>query len=60
LLGHAVFEHRRPARTDNLLQIVIAPLFLVLEGFFACGQMKSLQSEIEARSHAFDAVPAAV
>lgn len=60
LVGHMAFEHRRPALTDNLLQIVIAPLFLVLEGFFACGQMKSLQSEIEARSHAFDAAPSVV
>ncbi len=53
LIGHA-FEGRRPALTDNALQIFVAPLFLVLEAFFAAGQMQELRETIENRSHAYD------
>ena len=35
-MGH-VFEGRRPALSDNLFQIFIAPVFLVAEVFFALG-----------------------
>ncbi len=58
LVGHQVFEHRRPALTDNLLQIFIAPLFLVMEGLFAIGMMPEIRAEIERRSHAYDRKPA--
>ena len=59
LVGHSVFEGRRPALTDNLLQIFIAPLFLIMEGFFAAGQLGAEKEEIERRSHAYDEKPAA-
>lgn len=55
LVGHAVFEHRRPALTDNLLQIFMAPLFLVLETMFRLGTFRDLEAQIEKRSHAYDA-----
>ncbi len=54
LVGHSLFEHRRPALADNLLQIFIAPLFLVMEGLFAMGQLSAMKAEIERRSHAYD------
>src|SRR5229473_2369246 len=36
LIGH-VYEGRRPALADNLLQIFVAPIFLAAEAFFALG-----------------------
>src|SRR5688572_18195155 len=46
LVGHA-FEGRRPALFDNLLQILIAPLFLVAEIAFALGLCKPLHASVE-------------
>lgn len=54
LVGHQVFEHRRPALADNLLQIFIAPLFLVMEGLFAMGMLPETKAEIEKRSRKYD------
>ena len=48
LIGHG-FEGRKPALADNLLQIFIAPLFLVAEVFFALGWQKALCDEVEGR-----------
>lgn len=31
LIGHSVFEKRRPAFTDNLIQLLIGPVYFVLE-----------------------------
>lgn len=58
LVGHSVFEGRRPALTDNILQIFVAPLFLVLEALFAIGQLQDVKAEIERRSGKYDPVPA--
>jgi uncharacterized membrane protein YGL010W len=49
LLGH-VFEGRRPALTDNLFQIFIAPIFLCAEIFFALGYRAKLRSAVELRA----------
>lgn len=46
LLGHR-FEGNKPALTANLLQIFVAPLFLVAEGFFACGLRKDVEAQVE-------------
>lgn len=46
LLGH-VFEGRRPALSDNLFQIFIAPIFLVAEVFFALGLKRDVRKKIE-------------
>jgi uncharacterized membrane protein YGL010W len=54
LVGHSVYEGRRPALTDNILQVFVAPLFLVLEALFAAGQLHDIRDEIERRSHAYD------
>jgi uncharacterized membrane protein YGL010W len=49
LLGHG-FEGRRPALADNLLQILVAPLFLVFEALFALGIARDVRRAIVARS----------
>jgi uncharacterized membrane protein YGL010W len=48
LVGH-VFEGRRPALADNVLQIFVAPIFLVAEAFFALGLKRGLREKVEAR-----------
>lgn len=48
LLGH-VFEGRRPALADNLLQALIGPMFLVAETAFAAGLKAELHEAVEAR-----------
>ena len=49
LVGH-VYEGRRPALTDNLFQIFIAPIFLCAEVFFALGYRPQLRSAVEMRA----------
>lgn len=49
LLGH-VFEGRRPALVDNVLQIFIAPIFLMAELFFLLGLKKQLHRELIERA----------
>ena len=49
LVGH-VFEGRRPALTDNLFQIFIAPIFLGAEVFFALGYKPGLQAAVRERA----------
>ncbi len=46
--GHA-YEGRKPALFDNILQIFMAPSFLIAEILFALGLQKGLQAEIEQR-----------
>ena len=46
--GHA-YEGRKPALFDNLLQIFMAPSFLIAEILFALGLEKGLQAEIAQR-----------
>jgi len=48
LVGHA-FERRRPALSDNLFQIFIAPIFVVAEVFFALGLKRDVLEKVEAR-----------
>jgi uncharacterized membrane protein YGL010W len=47
LVGH-VFEGRRPALADNVLQIFVAPIFLVAEVVFMLGFKRDLHDTIEA------------
>ena len=48
LAGHAI-EGRRPALVDNLLQALVAPLFLVAEGCFAVGLKRDLHRAVAER-----------
>ena len=45
LIGH-VWERRRPALVDNLMQIFVAPLFLIAEVFFALGLKRALAARV--------------
>jgi uncharacterized membrane protein YGL010W len=49
LWGHAM-EGRRPALLDNLLQAMIAPIFLVSEVAFALGFRRDLKAAVAARA----------
>jgi uncharacterized membrane protein YGL010W len=46
LIGH-VFEGRKPALVDNFLQVLVAPLFLAAEVYFALGLKQDLKAEVE-------------
>jgi uncharacterized membrane protein YGL010W len=52
LVGHA-FEGRKPALVDNLLQALIAPVFLVAEVAFGLGMRKPLHDAMMQRMPAF-------
>lgn len=49
LLGH-VWEGRRPALVDNLFQILVAPIFLMAEVFFALGYKPELRRAVQERA----------
>jgi uncharacterized membrane protein YGL010W len=49
LAGHG-FEGRRPALTDNLFQIFVAPIFLCAEIFFALGYKPALHHSVQERA----------
>ncbi len=53
LVGH-VFEGRKPALTDNLFQIFVAPIFLAAEVAFALGLRRDTQRKVEELSHRHD------
>ncbi len=53
LIGHGVYEKRRPALVDNLFQMIIGPFFLVAEVFFLLGLKHDLRDRVRegARRH---------
>lgn len=46
VVGHAAFEHRKPALVDNLFQVFVAPIFVLAEWAFAIGLRKPLQDAV--------------
>jgi len=50
LIGH-VWEGRKPALVDNLLQIFVSPIFLAAELFFALGYKPALRAAVQKRAH---------
>jgi uncharacterized membrane protein YGL010W len=48
LIGH-VWEGRKPALADNLMQIFVAPLFLMVEAAQLLGLRRDLQAAVAAR-----------
>lgn len=52
LLGH-VWEGRKPALADNLMQIFVAPLFLMVEAAQLLGLRRDLQAAVAARMPAY-------
>jgi uncharacterized membrane protein YGL010W len=51
-LGH-VFERRRPAFLTNILQVFMAPAFLVAEVMFAIGLQRGLADILRARAQKY-------
>lgn len=48
-IGHGVFERRKPALLDNLVQsLVLAPYFILFELLFKLGFMPELRRQLEA------------
>lgn len=52
LIGH-YFEGRRPALVDNLLQALMAPLFLIAEVLFHFGIRKELEKDVMEKVRTF-------
>jgi len=46
IVGHVVFEKRRPALMDNLFQLVIGPVFLCAEVFFMLGFKEEIHQDV--------------
>ncbi|MEP6608359.1 MAG: Mpo1-like protein [Burkholderiaceae bacterium] len=46
LIGH-VFEGKKPALVDNFFQVLIAPIFLMAEVFFALGYKREVAEKME-------------
>lgn len=54
-VGH-VFEGRWPALFDNILQVFMAPGFLVAETLFAAGLLGELKNDLQDRSRKYGVV----
>lgn len=48
-VGHIAYEHRKPAFVDDMIGLVIGPLFLLAELLFGFGWRPALREEIDAR-----------
>ena len=48
LVGHGVWEKRKPALAANLFQVFVSPIFLVAEVFFALGLKRKVHDAVEA------------
>ena len=46
-VGHIVWEHRKPAFVDDLIGLVIGPLFVLAEALFSVGWRPELRAAIE-------------
>jgi uncharacterized membrane protein YGL010W len=47
LIGHAAFEHRKPALADNVLQVFVAPIFVMAEWAFTLGLRRQLHDDVQ-------------
>lgn len=48
-VGHVAWEHRKPAFADDVIGLVIGPLFVLAEALFGLGWRPALRAEIEAQ-----------
>jgi uncharacterized membrane protein YGL010W len=48
-VGHMAYEHRKPAFVDDVIGLLIGPLFVLAEALFGFGWRPSLQAAIEAQ-----------
>jgi uncharacterized membrane protein YGL010W len=49
-VGHAAYEHRKPAFADDVIGLLIGPLFVLAEALFAFGWRPALRDAIESRA----------
>jgi len=48
-IGHVAYEHRKPAFVDDVIGLLIGPLFVLAEALFAFGWRPALREAIEAQ-----------
>jgi uncharacterized membrane protein YGL010W len=48
-VGHVAYEHRKPAFVDDVIGLMIGPLFVLVEALFAFGWRPALRDAIEAK-----------
>jgi uncharacterized membrane protein YGL010W len=48
-IGHAAYEHRKPAFADDVIGLLIGPLFVLVEALFRFGWRPALREAIESR-----------
>ena len=46
-IGHVAYEHRKPAFVDDVIGLLIGPLFVLAEALFAFGWRPALRAAIE-------------
>lgn len=51
-VGHVAYEHRKPAFADDLVGLVIGPLFVLAEILFGLGWRRTLRDSIERKASA--------
>lgn len=49
-VGHVAYEHRKPAFIDDVMGLLIGPLFVLAEALFAFGWRPALRAGIEAKA----------
>ncbi|WP_321957960.1 Mpo1 family 2-hydroxy fatty acid dioxygenase [Paraburkholderia bannensis] len=49
-IGHMAYEHRKPAFVDDLVGLVIGPVFVLAEALFSLGWRPALLAAIEAKA----------
>ncbi|MFP6561353.1 DUF962 domain-containing protein [Paraburkholderia sp. B3] len=49
-VGHAAYEHRKPAFVDDVIGLIVGPLFVLAEALFGLGWRPALRAAIEAKA----------
>jgi uncharacterized membrane protein YGL010W len=49
-VGHAAYEHRKPAFVDDVIGLIVGPLFVLAEALFSAGWRPALREAIEAKA----------
>lgn len=49
-VGHVAWEHRKPAFVDDVIGLIIGPLFVLAEALFGLGWRPALHAAIEAKA----------
>jgi uncharacterized membrane protein YGL010W len=49
-VGHAAYEHRKPAFVDDVIGLLIGPLFVLAEALFSFGWRPALREAIESQA----------